>query len=71
MRSAWFLVSDSAYADLEPRHAAGSVLSILTGKQDDEAYKGSDLDLFLIGLKPDEVRSDHLPATTMSPRMSC
>ncbi|GAA5997668.1 uncharacterized protein JCM10292_001011 [Rhodotorula paludigena] len=33
----------------------GSVLSILTGKQDDEAYNDSDLDLFLIGLKPEEL----------------
>ena len=33
----------------------GAVLSILTGKSEDEAYKNSDLDLFLVGLQPDEV----------------
>ena len=39
-----------------PRPSPGSVLSILTGKQNDPSYKGSDLDLFLVGLKPEEVR---------------
>ncbi|GAA5982662.1 hypothetical protein JCM10908_006737 [Rhodotorula pacifica] len=33
----------------------GAVLSILTGKADDEVYKGSDVDLFLFGLQPDEL----------------
>ncbi|GAA5974082.1 hypothetical protein JCM8115_001735 [Rhodotorula mucilaginosa] len=33
----------------------GAVLSILTGKSEDEAYKNSDLDLFLVGLQPDEL----------------
>ncbi|BGP43792.1 hypothetical protein JCM10449v2_007849 [Rhodotorula kratochvilovae] len=32
-----------------------AVLSILTGKQNDASYKGSDLDLFLVGLKPEEL----------------
>ncbi|GAA5902452.1 hypothetical protein JCM6882_002757 [Rhodosporidiobolus microsporus] len=33
----------------------GSVLSILTGKQNDKSYADSDLDLFLYGLKPEEL----------------
>ncbi|GAA6053907.1 hypothetical protein JCM3770_005327 [Rhodotorula araucariae] len=33
----------------------GSVLSILTGAQNNTSYKGSDLDLFLVGLKPEEL----------------
>lgn len=30
-------------------------MSILTGKSEDDAYKDSDVDLFLFGLQPDEV----------------
>ncbi|KWU45198.1 hypothetical protein RHOSPDRAFT_33141 [Rhodotorula sp. JG-1b] len=33
----------------------GAVLSILTGKSEDEAYKNSDVDLFLFGLQPDKL----------------
>ncbi|GAA5839771.1 hypothetical protein JCM9279_005164 [Rhodotorula babjevae] len=33
----------------------GAVLSILTGQQASKGYKGSDLDLFLVGLEPQEL----------------
>ncbi|GAA6017534.1 hypothetical protein JCM10207_008260 [Rhodosporidiobolus poonsookiae] len=33
----------------------GSVLALLTGKQKDKAYSGSDFDLFLYGHKPEEL----------------
>ncbi|GAA5894706.1 hypothetical protein JCM8208_006049 [Rhodotorula glutinis] len=33
----------------------GAVLSILTGQQESKSYKGSDLDLFLVGLEPQEL----------------
>ncbi|GAA5927177.1 hypothetical protein JCM3775_002469 [Rhodotorula graminis] len=33
----------------------GAVLSILTGQQESQSYKGSDLDLFLVGLEPQEL----------------
>lgn len=37
----------------------GAVLSILTGKGDTPAYASSDIDLFLVGLAPDQVRFRH------------
>jgi hypothetical protein len=52
------VLSASSYLVLEfSSSITGSVLSLLTGKQNDASYRDSDFDLFLYGLKHDEVCS--------------
>lgn len=44
----------------------GSVLACLQNQQNSEEYRESDFDLFLYGLKPDQVRSRVLPSLLLS-----